>query len=405
MTDVIAVKDHLARTKRLGPAGGAPYLHTLVAAPPTAANAGFYAQLVREKSVERALITTGQQLVQIGWSPGLDLDEKLDVTWQRLEEATDRASAPRTAAVAERIPRALEQMDRTGPMPGGVASPWPSLDEITGGAQPGQMITIAARPSVGKSVVLSNWAVAAAKAGVPVLYYSLEMSEAECLNRILAAEAGVSLTRIRDGALTDEDWDRLAGARDRLTDIPLRISDAGTVRPGDIRADLRRARRARQPAGLVAVDYVQLMTAAARRREPNRQAEVSEITGALKAVAKEHHAAVLVGAQLNRGPEMRSGHRPVPADMRDSGSLEQDSDAVIMLFREETYDPATTKAGQIDLMVEKNRGGPRGTVTLDFHGAHARCEEHPWDPSAAAASAVHVEDDLAARRAGRQPPF
>jgi replicative DNA helicase len=390
----IAVADRLRDTGQLAKVGGGPYLHTLLDAVPTAANAAWYAGLVREKSAERRIITTGQQLIQIGWSPGLDLAEKLDAAWRHLEVASDSASSPRAAAVAERLPSALDRIE-AGPPPGVVPSGWTSLDRVIAGAAPGQLVTVGARPSVGKSVVLSNWAVRAALAGVPVLLYSLEMSEAECLNRILAAEARVSLGRMRTGALTEDDWSCLAAAQTRLADIPLRISDAGTLRPGDIRADLRRARRAGEPAGLVVIDYAQLMTSATRR-DNNRQAEVSEITKDLKAAAKDHDTAVLIGAQLNRGPEMRAGHRPLLADLRDSGSFEQDSDVVILLYRDQDDDAPAT--GEIDLIVAKNRAGERRTVTLDFYGHQARCDEQVWSPVSSLEAAERIEDEIAMRR-------
>lgn len=398
--DVIAVKDRLQDTGQLGKAGGAPYLHTLVASVPTAANGAYYAGLVREKATERAVITAGQQLIQIGWAPGLDLAEKLDMAWRRMEAASDQASAPRTAPLAELLPSVLDRIE-AGPPPGAVPSGWTSLDQLLGGAQPGQLITIGARPSVGKSVVLGNWAVHAALAGIPVLMYSLEMTKTECLNRMLAAEARVDLSRIRDSRLlADEDWDRLTEATVRLNSAPLRISDAGTLRPGDIRADLRRARRAKEPAGLVVIDYAQLLTPA-RRRENNRQAELAEITADLKAAAKEHEVAIVIGAQLNRGPEMRSGHRPVLADLRDSGTFEQDSDVVILLAREDANGGDGPRTGEIDLIVAKHRAGPTDTITLDFRGRQARCEEHPWDPTGVLESAGPVEDEVAARRARR----
>jgi replicative DNA helicase len=405
--DPIAVADRLRDTGFLTKAGGGPYLHTLVESVPSSANAGYYARLVREKAGERAVIEAGMRLIQIGWEPGLEPEAKLDRAWGQLEAATAAVSGPRGVALAERLPAALDRIE-AGPPPGLVRSPWQDLDALTGGAQPGQLITIGARPSVGKSVVLSNWAVHAALAGVPVLFYSLEMSETECLARILAAAAAVDLAALHgDRPLSDAEWERLAKAQAVLSDAPLLISDVATLRTGDIREDLRRARRAGDPAGLVVIDYAQLMTSAARRdnRYDNRQAEVAEITGTLKAAAKEHATTVLVGAQLNRGSEMRSDHRPLLADLRDSGSFEQDSDVVALLFREEIYDEASPRAGMMDVIVAKNRSGPTGTVTLDFRGAQARVEDHPWSASDAV-----VADELAqqrrrhALRSGRPDP-
>jgi replicative DNA helicase len=382
--EIIAVADRLRDTGQLGRVGGGPYLHTLVSSVPTAANAAYYAGLVREKAAERRVITTGQQLIQIGWSPGLDIAEKLDQAWARLERAADLVSAPRSVSLAEMLPAVLDRIE-AGPPPGAVRSGWRDLDELLGGLLPGQLVTIGARPTVGKSVVLSNWAVTAALAGIPVLYYSLEMSAAECLNRMLAAAAGVDLLRMRAGAgvLTDAEWGRLGEATSLLSAAPLQVNDSGTLRPGDIRADLRRAHRAKASAGLVVIDYAQLMTATTRN-DRNRQAEVSEITRDLKAAAKENGCAVLVGAQLNRGPEMRSGRRPVLADLRDSGSFEQDSDVVILLARDDAYDQATPRAGEIDFIVAKHRAGPTATITHAFAGNQARVDDMAWSPADAA---------------------
>jgi replicative DNA helicase len=407
----VAVEDRLRDLGHLDLVGGTEGLRALVKSVPRSADPVYYAGLVRAKAVERRVIATGQELVKIGWQPGLDLDEKMGAAWRRLADAADMVSTPLAASLAELLPAAMDRIE-AGPPPGAVMSGWPELDDLTGGTLGGQLVTVGARPSVGKSVVLSNWAVAAALAAVPVLYYSLEMGRAQCLNRMLAAEARVDLRRIRGGAdvLSDEEWARLGEAMARLGAAPLRLNDAATLRVADVRADLRRAERAGEPAGLVVIDYAQLITPA-QRNDKNRQAEVAEITHDLREAAKEHDAAMLVGAQLNRGPEMRSNRRPVLADLRDSGSFEQDSDVVILLARDGAYEEDTTGTGDIEFIVAKHRAGERRTLTLDFHGSQARVEEQPWTPFDAVppgpASGPDVrreerEDDLARQRARRK---
>ena len=238
---------------------------------------------------------------------------------------------------------------------------------------------------MGKSTVMLNVAAhAALRLGVPVLVASLEMSEQECTERILAAESGVALHSIRSADLDDADWGRIAGAYERIAACPhLLLNTDGYLSVQGIRSELRSMRRAGNPAGLVVIDYLQLMTSGGKPE--SRQTEVSEISRGIKLLAKEFDLPVLVGSQLNRGPEMRSDHRPLLADLRESGSVEQDSSIVILLLREDAYERESPRPGEIDFIVAKNRQGPQATMTLAFQGHYARCVDmyRPWSPTSA----------------------
>jgi replicative DNA helicase len=384
--DAITVADHLQATRRLGKVGGAPYIHTLIASVPTAANAGYYARIVAKYAALRGLIEAGTRIGQYGWALDIDADEipqRIEAAYRALDEATGRSAATRACSIATLATPALERIEKGPDAASGVMSGWRDLDEVILGFQPGEMVTVGARPSVGKTTVMFNVAAhAALTAGIPVLFASLEMSGQECTERLLAAEGGVGLHRIRGASLDDGDWDRIAGAYGKLAACPhLMINDDPYLTVQGIRSELRSMRRAGTPAGLVVVDYLQLMTSAGKTE--SRQAEVSEISRGIKLLAKEFEVPVMVGSQLNRGPEMRSDHRPLLADLRESGSVEQDSSIVILLYREDAYERESPRAGEIDLIVAKNRQGAQATVTLAFQGHYARCTSlyRPWSPS------------------------
>jgi replicative DNA helicase len=384
--DAITLADHLQATRRLGKVGGAPYIHTLIASVPSAANAGYYARIVGKYAALRGLIEAGIRIEQFGWAPDLDADEiphRIEAAYRVLDEATGQSAPPQASSIASLAVPALEQIEKGPDTARGVTTGWRDIDEVILGFRPGEMVTIGGRPSIGKTVVLLNVATHAALVlGIPVLYASLEMSGQECTERILAAEGGVSLHGIRGAHLDDSDWGRIARAHEKLAACPhLMINTDPYLTVQGVRSELRSMRRAGMPAGLVVIDYLQLMTSGGKAE--SRQAEVSEISRGIKLLAKEFDVPVMVGSQLNRGPEMRSDHRPMLADLRESGSVEQDSSVVILLFRQDAYEQESPRAGEIDLIVSKNRQGPQATVTLAFQGHYARCMDmyRPWTPS------------------------
>jgi replicative DNA helicase len=305
----------------------------------------------------------------------VDLADRIDAAYKVLDEASGAVAPTGAKSMADLIGPALEVIEK-GPEGGrGVPSGWADLDALIPGFRPGELVTVGGRPGMGKSVVLLNIAVhAGAALGLPVLVCTLEMSSQECIERILAYQASVSLRKIRDGSLDDSEWERITGAYSGLSACGnLMVNDDPYQGLNSIRSDLRAMRRAGRPAQLVVVDYLGLVRG--NGKTESREREVSEFSRGLKLLAKEFGVPILVGSQLNRGPEMRTDHKPLPADLRDSGSVEQDSDIVILLYREDAYEKESPRAGEIDLIVAKNRQGPQGTVTLAFRGHYSMCAD------------------------------
>ena len=381
--DIITLKAELEHRGTLGKIGRAEYLHTLIGMVPSPASAGSYAGRIRECAIRWRMAEAGDGIRDAAVSGDADLGERIDRAYRLLDEAAGKAIPPKARSIADLIDPALARLEE-GPGTAGVMTPWADVNELIGGWRGGQMITVGGRPGHGKSVVLVNAAVhAALELGLPVLACSLEMSEQEYIERIIASEGEVDLKRIRDQDLTDHDWERIADVRKRLIACPnLMINDDPYLTVQGIRSDLRTMRRAGTPAALVTVDYLQLMTM--NGKEETRQTEVSAISRSLKLLAKEFDVPVLAGSQLNRGPEMRSDHRPLPADLRESGSQEQDSDIVILLYREDAYESESAHAGEVDFIVAKHRQGRQATVTLAFRGHVAQIADmyRPWDPAA-----------------------
>ena len=384
--DAIAVKDHLDAAGLLAKVGGAPYLHTLLAGVPTAANAGWYAGKVRARAVDRNIIETGTRLTQVGWERGGDADwelaDKLEAAYRTLDEAAGLASPPRALPVAELLPATLDRVE-AGQAAQGIAWPWEDLNALTAGMHPGQFIIVASRPTVGKSTILLNAAVEAALAGVPTLVATLEMPRHECLTRMLSSASQVPYVRLRDGRLEDEHWDRLKEVASELADAPLLINDEGYQTTRTIRADMRRMKRDGTPCGLLVVDYLQLLTGAGATR--TKEEEISGISRDLKLICKgspaDEPVPALVAVQLNRGPEYRAGHRPLLSELRGSGALEQDCDVAILLHREGAYERESPRAGEIDLIVAKHRQGETATITAAFQGWCATVADMAWSPS------------------------
>jgi replicative DNA helicase len=371
--DAVTVANELTKRKELARVGGAPYLHTLMASVPTAANAGYYARIVRERAILRRLVEAGTRIVQLGYSGDGDADELVDRAEAEVYGVTERRVAEDFLSLSEIMPGALNEIEAIGSRGGaltGVPTGFADLDALTNGLHPGQMVVIAARPALGKSTLALDLARAASvKAGLTAVIFSLEMSRNEITMRLLAAEAQVQLHAMRTGHLNEDDWARLARRMSEVVDAPLFIDDSPNMSMMEIRAKCRRLKQ-RHDLRLVIIDYLQLMSSP--RRVENRQQEVSEMSRSLKLLSKELDVPVVAVAQLNRGPEQRSDKRPLLADLRESGSIEQDSDVVILLHREDAYEPESPRAGEADFIVAKHRNGPTATVTVAFQGHYSR---------------------------------
>ena len=320
--DAVTVAAELTRRGDIGRMGGAPYLHTLIASVPTAANAGYYARIVRERAILRRLVEVGTRIVQLGYAGDGDADELVDRAEAEIYGVTDRRISEDYLPLAEIMPGALDEIEAIGSRGGslaGVPTGFADLDALTNGLHPGQMVVVAARPAMGKSAFALDVARSAAvKHGLTSVLFSLEMSRNEITMRLLSAEARVPLHAMRTGQLGEDDWTRLARRMSEVVDAPLFIDDSPNMSMMEIRSKCRRLKQ-RNDLRLVIVDYLQLMSSP--RRVENRQQEVSELSRSLKLLAKELNVPVVALAQLNRGPELRTDKRPLLADLRESGCL------------------------------------------------------------------------------------
>ncbi|MEU9567985.1 replicative DNA helicase [Streptomyces sp. NPDC048161] len=374
--DPITVARHLTQTGDLTKAGGAVYLHTLVQQVPTAANATHYAEFVYEAAVARNLITAGTAIAATGYARD-----------GSAEELTERAQAQLYGVVRQRGDETLldasEGMDETfdaieaaGKLkPGeltGVPTGFSDLDNLTGGLQPGQLILIAGRPAMGKSTLGLDIARAAGlKHKLHTVFFSLEMGRQELHMRLLSAEGPVALHHIRFGNLDDAAWTRMAKAKAKVDAGHLLLDDSPELTVMSIRTKARRLKQ-QGKLDLVVIDYLQLLQYGGGRRPENRQQEVSDMSRQLKLMAKELQVPVIALSQLNRGPEQRTDKKPMVSDLRESGSLEQDADMVILLHREDQYEKESPRAGEADLIVGKHRNGPTAIITVAFQGHYSR---------------------------------
>jgi len=386
-TDPVSVHDDFVRRGQHNRIGGGAYLHRVYAAAPPVAQATYYAGIVRRWYQKRLLVTIGTRLTQMGDDPTVDLDDIPDLYAAAMKELD--TGLTETPSVA--IPSAAEQFETTVD---GIEHPTTALkvptgihdlDALCGGWGAGQFIIIAARPAIGKSTLALGAArEASMRHGVTTLLASLEMSSDENMRRIISAEAKVGLHRINTNTLDDNDWARIAARQERITGAPLFIDETPAITFGQLRHNAHEIRR-RHGLGLIIVDYLQIMDTG---KAENRQVEVSELSKSMKRLAKEFKVPVIALSQLNRGPEARTDKKPVMSDLRESGSLEQDADIVILMHREDAYDRESPRAGEVDLIVAKHRGGPTATITCAFQGHYSRVadmakSDDDWTPHAA----------------------
>lgn len=365
--DAVTVAAELDRRGLLRRVGGAPYLHTLISTVPTAANAGYYAEIVAEKSLLRRLVEAGTRVVQYGYAgaDGADVNEIVDRAQAEIYDVTERKSTEDYVILEEILQPAMDEIDAIaseGGISKGVPTGFTDLDELTNGLHPGQMIVVAARPGMGKSTLgLDFMRSCSIKHQLPSIVFSLEMSKTEIVMRLLSAEAKIKLADMRSGRMSDDDWTRLARRMSEISEAPLYIDDSPNLTMMEIRA---KARRLHQKAGLrlIVLDYLQLMTSG--KKVESRQQEVSEFSRQIKLLAKELEVPVVAMSQLNRGPEQRTDKKPMLSDLRESGSIEQDADMVILLHRPDAFESDDPRGGEADLIVAKHRAGPTRTITV-----------------------------------------
>jgi replicative DNA helicase len=372
-TDVVTVGAELVRQDQLVRAGDLPYLHTLINSVPTAANAGYYAQIVSEKAIARRVIEAGTRIVQLGYAPSPDIDHMVDAAQAAVFDVAEQQMNQDVVRLSDLIQPTIEEIEARQKEDGkahGVPTGFTDLDNLTNGLHPGQLIIIAARPAVGKSTLgLDFVRNSTLRHGKAAALFSLEMSRSEITTRLLSAEARVQLQRLRAGKMQDEDWDRLALQYGNLTAAPLFVDDSPYLTITEIRAKTRRLRQ-KNDLALIVVDYLQLLNST--KRTESRQQEVAEMSRSLKLLAKELHVPVVALSQLNRNPESRADKKPMLSDLRESGAIEQDADVIILMHREDMYEPESPRAGEADLIVAKHRNGPTGVISVAFQGHYSR---------------------------------
>jgi replicative DNA helicase len=365
--DSVTVAEELRRMGNLESIGGKPYLFHLVNSVPAASNAFYYARIVEETALLRRLIEATQQAAAMAFDSGDDVGEIVDSIEHLILSVAEKRLNDNFSHIRDLLHEQLERVEalqEKGASITGVPTGFVDLDNLTSGLQESNLIIVAARPSFGKTSLALNIAQqAATDHNIPVAIFSLEMSRQELVQRLVCSEALVDVSKLRRGNLNDQDWSRLATAVGRLADAPVYIDDTESVTVLEIRAKARRLKQ-RSGLGLVIIDYLQLMSGP--RRSENRQQEISEISRSLKILARELKVPVIAVSQLSRAVESRQDKRPMLADLRESGAIEQDADVVMFIYRDERYNPDSTDKGTAEIIVAKHRNGPVGHLKLTF---------------------------------------
>jgi replicative DNA helicase len=372
--DAITLVDELDERGELENAGGKVRIHELAALVPASANAGHYARILRETATLRGLIRAGGEIARLGWERPGEASHLLDQAEQILFELSQDRAKSEFSHIEELLKESFERITHlyeSGADVTGVPSGFRDLDRVTSGFQEGNLIIVAARPSMGKSgLALCMAANLAVRRNVPVALFTLEMSKSEVTQRLMCSEAKVESQRLRTGKLAAEDWPRLTAACDKLAKAPIYVDDTGSITMMEIRSKARRLKTKQPDLGLIIVDYLQLMTSGTTAE--NRVQEVSQISRSLKVLARDLGVPILALSQLSRAVEQRHDKRPILSDLRESGSLEQDSDIVIFIYRDEYYNDETDQQGLAEVHIAKHRNGPTDTVKLSFLRRYAK---------------------------------
>ena len=380
--DWITLSEWLKQRSELDNAGGTSYLGTLAKDTPSAANIRAYADIVREKSVLRQLISVGTDISDLAFNSG-DRDSKslLDEAEQRVFKIAEQGTRQQAfKPIKQLLKDSLDQIQRLAETDGnitGTATGYTELDEKTSGLNEGDLIIVAGRPAMGKTTFSMNIAEHVALNEKPVVIFSMEMPAEQLILRMFASNGRVPLSDIRTGKIRDEDWPRVAMAVKAFSKTKLFIDDTAGQSPTEIRAKTRRLAREHGQLGVIVIDYLQLMQTGTK--SDNRAAEISEISRSLKGLAKELKCPVIALSQLNRSLEQRPNKRPIMSDLRESGAIEQDADIIIFIYRDEVYDEDSPDKGQAEVIIGKQRNGPIGTVRLTFHGKYTRFDNFAPD--------------------------
>jgi replicative DNA helicase len=367
--DKITVAEELRRRSELENVGGLSYLSSLMDTVQSAASAAYYAKIVREKAVLRSLIHAGTRITQLGYEHEEDVDGALDQSEQMVYEIGQRQMQGEFTPVSRLLKPAFDRIDQRFHQGGGLTgltSGFKDIDEMTAGFQPGNFIILAARPGMGKTSFALNMAVEAARQqSYPIAFFSLEMSNDELVQRLICAEAEISMHDMQRGNIKGSQWERISDAMGRLNELPVYLDDSGGLSVSEIRSRCRRLKSGHGLGG-VFIDYLQLVRSSVLSKNANRNEELSDICRTLKTTAKDLEVPIFALAQLNRGVESRTDKRPLLSDLRDSGSLEQEADMVAFLFREGYYHNEVPEPDLTEFIVAKHRNGPTGPVKLRF---------------------------------------
>ncbi|MGH8727166.1 MAG: replicative DNA helicase [Burkholderiales bacterium] len=381
--DVITLSEALESTDQLQNVGGIAYLGALDKFIPGSANIRRYAEIVRERSIIRKLAEVGAGIAESSYNPmGRSPAQLLDEAEAKVFEIAEAgARGKQTFATTQQLlEQAVQRIDmlynRDNPSDiTGLATGFADLDQKTSGLQAGDLIIVAARPSMGKTALALNIAEhVALEVEKPVAVFSMEMTGNQLMMRMLGSVGRLDQHKVRTGRLDDEDWQRLTHALGKLDKAQIFVDESGALNPLELRARARRLHRQCNGLGLIVVDYLQLMSAASQVE--NRATEISEISRSLKALAKELSVPVMALSQLNRNLDARPNKRPVMSDLRESGAIEQDADLILFIYRDEAYNPDSPEKGIAEIIIGKQRNGPIGTVRLTFLGEHTRFENH-----------------------------
>lgn len=386
--DVVTVTEELSSRNQLDDVGGISYMTELANAVPTAANIAYYAEIVAQKSLLRKLIRTATKIVEDSFTREDEVAELLVEAEKQIMEVANRSNSGDFKHVKDVLVQTYENVEKLQNRKGditGIPTGFRDLDRLTAGFQRGDLIIVAARPSVGKTAFALNVAQAVGtQTSENVAIFSLEMGADQLVMRMLCAEGNIDAQVLRTGALTTEDWRKLTMAMGSLSHAGIYIDDAAGIRVNEIRAKCRRLKQ-ESGLGMILIDYLQLIQGSGSSGQ-NRQQEVSEISRSLKALARELEVPVIALSQLSRGVEQRQDKRPMMSDLRESGSIEQDADIVAFLYREDYYDKETEDANTIEIIVAKQRNGPTDTVKLAFKKEFNKFVSVDWSQESSQAS-------------------
>lgn len=373
--DLLTLTDELKRKKELDAIGGSVYLTELTNYVPTAAHAEAYAEIVAQKAIRRRLIKASGEIAELGYNEDTNVQELLEKAETELFSVSGQSLKQDLVSIESILTESfdrIEELHRSKGSLRGITTGYRDLDNMTAGLQRSDLVVLASRPAMGKTTLVTNLAYNVATiAKQPVLFFSLEMSKEQLVDRMLADAAGVNAWNIRTGNLSDNDFSKISEAMGEMAEAPIYIDDTPGLSVLEMRTKARRASH-EAPLGLVVVDYLQLMQSSSNRFDNNRVQEVSEISRGLKLIARELNVPVIALSQLSRSVESRSPQIPQLADLRESGSIEQDADIVMFIYREDYYNPQTDRPNITDLIISKHRNGPTGKIELYFHPERLR---------------------------------